>query len=178
MCGIPEHGGGFTSGFRAGRIPELENGTKLWIAGQPGATVTQLLAQLIRVLSMAVKTDALIYMEKPERNPADRSIASIMDMMGGRYGRADSERARAWLSAFTEFKREAQENYKDLWDRFARCVAMLEALGMATREKVVFGLSIHAIRLPEGKLPIALSALETRPGPLSVAALRGYNQNV
>ena len=145
---------------------------KLRIAGQPGATVTQLLAKLIHVLPLAVKTEALIYMENTEQTPEQRSIGAVIEMLDSRYGKTDSERACAWLSAFTDFKRETQEDYEDFWSRFTRCVAKLEALGMAMGEKVALSRAIHAIRLPDGQLPIALSALETRQNPNSVAALR------
>ena len=145
---------------------------KLWIAGQPGATATQLLAKLIHVLPLSVKTESLIYMEQTELCPETRSIAAIMDMLDSRFGRTDSERACAWLTSFTEFKRETQENYKDFWSRFARCVSKLEALGMPTNDKVVFNRAIHALRLPDGQLPIVISALETRPDRFSVGALR------
>lgn len=95
-----------------------------------------------------------------------------MDMMDGRYGRPDSERSRARVSAFTDFKRGAHGNYKDFWARFARFAAKLEALGMPMNKKVVFNRSIRALRLPEGQLPIALSALGTRPGRFIAPALR------
>ena len=146
---------------------------KLWIAGQPGATVTQLLAKLIRVLPLSVKTESLIYMEQTELCPETRPIAAIMDVVDSRFGRTDSERACAWLTSFTEFKRETQENYKDFWSRFTRCVSKLEALGMPTNDKVVFNRASHALRLPDGQLPIVLSAMETRPDRYSVGALRG-----
>ena len=78
-----------------------------------------------------------------------------------------------FLADLTDFERGSPENYKDFWDRLARCSADLEALGIPMVEKVVFNRSIRALRLPDGKLPIALSALETRPGRFSVSALRG-----
>ena len=158
--------------FAPNTFQNWEREIKLWISGKPGETVTQLLSKPIRVLPLAVKTEALIYMGQSERIPADRPIAAIMDPMGGWYARTDSERARAWLSAFADFKREAQGNCKDFWARFARCVAKLEALGMPMGEKVVCARSIRALRLPDGQLPIALSEMETRPDRFSVSALR------
>ena len=145
---------------------------KLWIAGQPGASTTQLLAKLIRVLPLAIKTEALLYMDQTEQCPEGRSIAVVINMLDSRFGRTDSERACSWLAAFTEFKRETQENYKDFWARFSRCTAKLDALGMPMIDKVIFNRAIHALRLPEGQLPIVLSVLETRPDRFSVAALR------
>ena len=145
---------------------------KLRIAGQPGASVTQLLAKLIHVLPLAVKTESLLYMEQTEKNPQTRTINHIMDLVDTRYGRTDSERACSWLTAFTEFKRETHENYKDFWARFTRCVTKLDALGMPMNDKIVFNRAIHALRLPEGQLPIVLSALETRPDRFSVTGLR------
>ena len=96
-----------------------------------------------------------------------------MDLLDSRFGRADSERACSWLTAFAEFKRETQENYKDFWERFARCVAKLEALGVPMNDKVVFSRAIHALRLPDGQMPIALSALETSPCRFSAEGLPG-----
>ena len=145
---------------------------KLWIAGQPGATATQLLAKLIHAMPLSVKSESLIYMEQTERDPNSRSISHVMDLMDTRYGRTDSERACAWLSAFTDFKRETQENYKDFWTRFTRCVAKLGALGMPMNQTVVPNRAIQALRLPYGQLPIVLSALETRPDRFSVDSLR------
>ena len=86
---------------------------KLRIAGQPGATVTQILAKLIHILPLSVKTDALLYMESTEGQVESRSVDKIMQLLDRRFGRTDSERACSWLTAFTEFKRENGENYKD-----------------------------------------------------------------
>ena len=145
---------------------------KLRIAGQPGASVTQLLAKLTHVLPLAVKTEPLLYMEQTEGDPQRRTINRITDLVDSRFGRTDSERACSWLTAFAEFKLEAQENYKDFWSRFTRCVAKLNPLGMPLSGKIVFSRAIHALRLPAGKLPIALPALETHPGRFSVSGLR------
>ena len=119
-----------------------------------------------------MKTEALLHMDRTERNPTERPIAAIMDLLDSRYPRADSERACAWLAAFTESKRETNENYKDFWGRFSLCVARREALGVPMEEKVVFNRSIRALRLPGGELAIAFSALETRPDRFSVKALQ------
>ena len=43
---------------------------------------------------------------------------------------------------------------------------------MPMNEKVVFSRAIHALRLPDGQLPIVLSALEARPNRFIVEALR------
>ena len=145
---------------------------KLWIAGMPGATVTQILAKLIHALPLSTKTDALLYMESTEKNPESRTVDHIMRLMDTRYGRTDSERACSWLTAFTEFKRESQENYKDFWARFNRCTAKLAALDMPMTQQVIFNRAIQALRLPDGQLPIVLSALEARPDRFSVESLR------
>ena len=145
---------------------------KLVGAGQPGASATQLLAKMIHILPLAVKTEALIYMEQTERNPTSRSISTVVDVLDSRFGRTDSERACSRLATFTEFKRKAQGNYKDFWARFTRCVEALEELGAPTNEKVAPGRTIRALRLPGGRLPIVLSAIETSPDRLSVSALR------
>ena len=145
---------------------------KLWVAGQPGATVTQILAKLIHVLPLATKTEALTYMESTERCPEGRTVNQIMELMDARYARTDSERACSWLNAFTEFKRESNENYKDFWARFNRCTAKLAALGMAMTDQVIFNRAIQALRVPEGQLPIILSALETRPDRFSIDSLK------
>ena len=111
---------------------------ELWVAGQPGVSVTQLMAELIHVIPLDVKTEALICAEQTERNPSERAISTIMNLLDARFGRSDSERARSRLSAFTDFKRETQENYNDFRARFTRFAAKLEALQMPTNEKVVF----------------------------------------
>ena len=80
----------------------------LRIAGQTGASITQLLAKLIHSLPLSVKTEEPIYMEQAERIPTDRSTDPFMDMLGARFGGPDSERSRAWMSAFADFKREVQ----------------------------------------------------------------------
>ena len=111
-------------------------------------------------------------MGRTEQTPAIRTIAAIMDLLDARYAKTDSERARAWLTSFTEFKRETGENYKDFWARFTRFVAKLEALGMPMGDKVVSKRVIRALRLPDGQLPIVLSSLETRPDRFSAKALQ------
>ena len=60
---------------------------KLRIAGQPGASVTQLLAKLIHVLPLSIKTEALLYMDHTENAPEARPIAAVMDMMDSRFGK-------------------------------------------------------------------------------------------
>ena len=145
---------------------------KLWVAGMPGATTTQVLAKLIHAMPLSTKTEALLYMESTEKQPESRSVDAVMKMMDLRYGRTDSERACSWLTAFTEFKRESNENYKDFWTRFNRCTAKLTALDMPMTQQVIFNRAIQALRLPDGQLPIILSALETRPDRFSVDSLR------
>lgn len=54
------------------------------------------------------------------------------------------------LTAFAEFKRGTQEYYKDVWARFARCAAKLEALGMPMDGEVVFNRAIRALWIPDG----------------------------
>ena len=43
---------------------------------------------------------------------------------------------------------------------------------MPKNGKVEFDRAIRVVRLPGGQIPIAMSALETRPGRFSVSALR------
>ena len=136
-------------GFTPNTFQNWKREVKLWIAGMPGATVTQILAKLIHALPLSVKTDALLYMEPTEKNPETRSVDHIMRLMDQRYGRTDSERACSWLTAFAEFKRETNENYKDFWARFNRCTAKLAALDMPMTQQVIFNRSIQALRLPE-----------------------------
>ena len=172
MCWGPRHGGGPISGIRAESFQNWIREIKFRVEGQPGASAARLLGKLIHALPLAVKTDALIYMEQTERDPAGRSIVATMDILDARLGRANSERASSWLAAFAEFKRESHGNYKDFWARFTRCVAKLDALSMQMNEKVVFNRATRALRLPDGQLPVALSALETRPCRFSGSALR------
>ena len=111
-------------------------------------------------------------MENTESAPHTRSVDKVMDILNHRFGRTDTERARPWLTSFTEFKRGGSENFKDFWTRFDRCVTRLQAHGLAMSESVVFHRSIHALRVPEGQLPILLATLETFPNPTSVDSLK------
>ena len=52
--------------FTASTSQNWKRGIKLWIAGQPGPAVTQLLAKPIRILTLSFKTEALIYMGGPK----------------------------------------------------------------------------------------------------------------
>ena len=82
--------------------------------------------------------------------------------MDSLYARADSDRACSLLTAITEFSRESDGNSKDFWARFTRCASKLAALSIPMAEQVIFNRSTQSMRLPEGKLPIVLSAIETR----------------
>ena len=159
-------------GFTPNTFQNWKREVKLRIAGMPGATTTQILAKLIHALPLSTKTDALLYMESTEKSPESRTVDHVMRIMDVRYGRTDSERACSWLAAFTEFKRESNENYKDYWARFSRCAAKMSALDMPMTRQVIFNRAIQALRLPEGQLPIVLSALESRPDRFSVDSLR------
>ena len=117
------------------------------------------MAKLIHVLPLSVKTEELLHMEQTELRPECRSIASVIDMIDSRYGRTDSERACDWLTPPTVVKRETH-------------VGITKIPGMATNDKVVFIRSIRAMRLPDGQLLVVLSDLGSRPGRLSVGALR------
>lgn len=77
---------------------------KLRIAGQTGASVTQLLAKLTHALPLEVKTEALLCMGQTERQPESRPIATIINMLDSRFGRTDSEKTRPWITAFAAFK--------------------------------------------------------------------------
>ena len=81
----------FTPGNSQGWKREIE----LRATGQPGASLTHLLAKLIRVLPLAIQTEALLYMERTGQTPDTRSVAVAMDMVDSRYGMTDSERARS-----------------------------------------------------------------------------------
>ena len=144
---------------------------ELWFARIPGAISAQVLAKLIHALPLPLKTDALLYMESAEKEPEARSVDHIMRLMGTRYGRTDSERVCVWLTSFTEFERERNENYKDFRARFSRCSSKLAALDMPMTQQVIFNQEIQALRLPEVQLPIALSSLESKPGRFSVDTL-------
>lgn len=147
--------------------------TKFPAKGPPGASVTRILGKLICDLSLSVKAGCLINMEQSESNTAERSPPTATDIAGARFGQTDSERACSRRTAFGEFKRESQSNYKDSRARFARCVSHLGSLVATTGEEVAFSRSIRAIRLLEGRRPIAMSAWETRHGRLRAQGLRG-----
>ena len=94
---------------RRNTIQNWKREAKLRVAGQPGATVAQLMAKLIHVHPLAVKTEAIAYKELADQAPDSRAIVKIVDMVDSRFGATDSERARAWMTAFADFKRETQE---------------------------------------------------------------------
>ena len=108
--------------------------------------MTKILAKLIQVLPLEVKTDALLHMESEENLIESRSVDKIMELLDRRYGRTDSERACSWSAAFTEFKRGGNENYKDFRDRFNRVAAKLTAIGMPMGDHVIFNREIQALR--------------------------------
>ena len=60
---------------------------KLWLGAQAGATATQLLSKLIMKLPLAIKMDAMTYMEETELNPQSRNMQRIFDLLDERYGK-------------------------------------------------------------------------------------------
>ena len=131
-----------------------------------------MISKMIAALPLNSRMETLTYLEESETCPERRRLDDVIQMLDTRYGRTDSEKAWAWLTGFTNFRREPQENYKDFWTRYSRCVTRLEAHGMGMKEEVVFHRALQALRLPEGQLPIVLATLETFPSPHSVQALK------
>ena len=78
------------------------------------------------------------------------------------------------MSQFTEFKRNVgnRENFKDFLARFQRAITKLKSLGMGMNDDMVCRKAIQSLRLPEGQLPIVMSALETTGEATSIKALR------
>ena len=125
---------------------------KLRRQAQVGANPTQIIAKIVSTLPTNSRMEILAYLENTESNPESRSVDKVMEILNHRFGRTDTERAWSWLSSFTEFKRDASENFKDFWTRFTRCVTRLHAHGLAMSEAVVFHRAIQALRLPEGEI--------------------------
>ena len=134
--------------------------------------MTHILARLIAVLPLQCRIEATNYMDPTEKSIQIPSLGPIWAILDNRYGRADAKRSCSWLTAFADFRRESQENYKDFWTRFTRCVAKLQALGMPLDDSVIFNKALASLRIPDGQLPVILSALESRPDPKSTNALR------
>ena len=101
---------------------------------------------------LSVETASMIYMETAEWSPAMRSVGWVGALLGARFRRTDSGRACSWMAAFSDFRRESEENYKDVWARFARYVEKLDALWVETGDHVVFNRPNQAIRLLETQL--------------------------
>ena len=111
--GFPNIAADSCPAFTSDTYQNWRMGSKLRIAGQHGATSTQLLAKLIYLRPIEVKTEALLYPDQTESIPQSRPIESILAQKDGRYGQTDSERSCARLAQFAEFKRESDGNYKD-----------------------------------------------------------------
>ena len=101
-----------------------------------------------------------------------RTIEAIWTILDIRLGCADAERSCSRPNDCADIKRETQANYKDFWTRFARCVDRIQALGIHMGDSAVFNKASGALRIPEGKLPVGHSALETRQGPERTTAIR------
>ena len=101
---------------------------KLWVDGPPGETPTPILGKLIHITPLSKKTAALLYMTWKESCADSRSVDKVMELHDARYSRTDLERTCAWIPAFTESKRDSDENNKDFWVGFARCASNLPAL--------------------------------------------------
>ena len=80
-----------------------------------------------------------------------------------------------WLSQFIEFKRNASagETYNDFRPRYYRAIAKLKTFGLSMSDEMISHLAIQALKFPEGKLPIAISALKTSGEATSIGALTG-----
>ena len=148
--------------FTPATYSQWKREVKLRIAGQNGATQTQLLPKLISVLPPPAKISGLTYMEQTEISVESRSINQFTITLDERYGKTDSEKSWAWLNAFTEFTRSPGENFNDFWSRFFRCANRLDALNMKLSDPMVFNKALQALNLPENQTPIVISALETR----------------
>ena len=153
---------------------------KLWLGAQAGASITQLLSKIIMVLPLAVKMDAMTYMEETENHPHSREMQKVFDILDIRYGKTDTEKSWMWLNQFTEFKRNvnAGESYRDFWSRYNRTVTKLRSLGINMNEEMIFHKAIQALRFPEGQLPIVLSALKTTGESKSIQALKEITINM
>ena len=88
-------------------------------------------------------------MDSTETAIHTRSLGPIWTIPDNRYGKTDAGRSCSWLTAFTDFRRDSQENYKDFWARFTRCATKLQSLGMPLRDTAIFNEALDALRIPD-----------------------------
>ena len=157
--------------FTPAMYSNWRRGIKLWLIAQHGIPATHILARIIDVLPLQCRIEAMNYMDSTETAIHTRSLDPIWTTMGNLYGETDAERSWSWLTAFTDFRRDSQENYKDFWTRFTRCTTKLQALGMPLIDTVIFNKALAALGIPDGQLPVILPALETRPNPNSTDSI-------
>ena len=147
---------------------ELES----WISAQNGATTTQLMAKVIPVLPASAKVTGLEYMAKPELIPRARTNATLLDALDERYGKTDAGESFSWITAFAEFAKPSSGRYEESRPLFSRRATSLDSLRMKLSGRMVFNKAANALRLPEGELPIVLSAHETKHDPTSVLRMK------
>ena len=102
----------------------------LFTSAQNGATVKQLASKITHAWPAPDQITGLDYMEQTDASPATRTIAAIIDVLGERYGKTDTGKARPWISDVTEFTKTTYGRYKEYFPRFFRCTTRLGALGM------------------------------------------------
>ena len=129
-------------------------GIKLWIIAQRGIPVTHILARIIAVLPLQCRIGAMNYKDSDEAEIRTRSLNPIWAIHGNRYGETDADRSCSWLTAFADFRRGSQENYKDFRTRFTRCATKLHALGIPLNDTAIFNKALAALGIPDGQLPV------------------------
>ena len=112
------------------------------------------------------------YMEATDTAPQTRPVQALMAMLDERYAKTDTERPWDWLKEFATFAKKHAENLNDFRARLLRVAARLETMGVEMNEDMMPPQSLKALKLSEGKLPIALSAMETKPNSQSVGSLK------
>ena len=133
--------------FTAAMYSNWRREIKLWLSAQHGIPVTHILARIIAVLPLQCRIEAMNYMDSTETAIHTRSLDPIWTILDNRYGKTDAERSCSWLTAFAEFRRDSQENYKGFWTRLTRCATKLRALGMPLNDTVVFNKALAALRI-------------------------------
>ena len=136
---------------------------RLRMAGFPTSTVSQFLSKIIAVLPPPAKITGMSYMEATDTAPHMRTVDALITMMDERYAKTDTDRPWAWLGEFTTFAKKPAENLKDFRARLLRVATRLEALGAKMSASVISPQALQALKLSDWRLPIALSALGTKP---------------
>ena len=114
---------------------------RLRLGSAPTATTSMLLAKIIAVLPHPSKRDGSPYMDQTRNSPESRTLQSLMDILGARYGKTESGRSWPWLNRFAGFARHPSGDLGDFWSRFLRTTPRMSSLGVQTPKEMRFSKS-------------------------------------